>query len=47
MTGRKVSTTNCEAGQVQLNVSELVNGVYFVNVRFANGTTAVSKFVKF
>ena len=47
MTGRKVSETECMAGQAQLNVSELVNGVYFVNVRFANGATAVSKFVKF
>ena len=47
MTGRMVSTTNCEAGQAQLNVSELVNGVYFVNVRYANGGTAVTKFVKF
>ena len=47
MTGRKVSTTNVAAGQVQLNVSELVDGVYFVNFRYANGGTAVSKFVKF
>jgi hypothetical protein len=47
MTGRMVSTTQCEAGQNQINVSELVNGVYFVNVRFANGSSAVSKFVKF
>lgn len=47
MTGRMVSTTQCEAGQNQINVSELVNGVYFVNVRYANGVTAVSKFVKF
>ena len=47
MTGRMVSTTNCEAGQAQLNVSELVNGVYFVNVRYVNGGTAVTKFVKF
>ena len=47
MTGRMVSTTNCEAGQAQLNVSEMVNGVYFVNVRYANGGTAVTKFVKF
>ena len=47
MTGRKVSTTNYEAGQAQLNVRELVNGVYFVNVRYANGGTAVTKFVKF
>ena len=47
MTGRMVSTTDCMAGQAQINVSELVNGVYFVNFRFADGTTAVSKFVKF
>ena len=47
MTGRMVSTMQCEAGQVQLSVSELVNGVYFVNFRYANGSTAVSKFVKF
>jgi len=47
MTGRMVSTTNCEAGQAQINVSEMANGVYFVNVRYANGGTAVTKFVKF
>ena len=47
MTGRKVNEMNLAAGQAQLNVSELKSGVYFVNVRFANGTTAVSKFVKF
>ena len=47
MTGRKVSETNVAAGQAQLDVNELVNGVYFVNFRFADGTTAVSKFVKF
>ena len=47
MTGRMVSTMNVAAGQAQLNVSELENGVYFVNFRFADGTTAVSKFVKF
>lgn len=47
MTGRMVSTKALEAGQAQLSVSELVNGVYFVNVRFANGNTVVSKFVKF
>ena len=47
MTGRMVSTTNCEAGQAQLNVSEMVNGVYFINVRYANGGTAITKFVKF
>ncbi len=47
MTGRKVSETECKAGQAQLNVNELVNGVYFVNFRFVDGTSAVSKFVKF
>ena len=47
MTGRKVSEMNVAAGQAQLNVRELESGVYFVNFRFANGSTAVSKFVKF
>ena len=47
MTGRMVATMSHEAGEAQVNVSELENGVYFVNVRYANGTTAVSKFVKF
>lgn len=47
MTGRLVSMANFAAGEAQLGVSELVNGVYFVNFRFADGTTAVSKFVKF
>ena len=47
MTGRKVITTNVAAGEAQLNVSELFDGVYFVNIRHANGSTAVSKFVKF
>ena len=47
MTGRKVNEMNAAAGQAQINVSELENGVYFVNFRFANGNTAVSKFVKF
>ena len=47
MTGRMVSVTECKAGQAQVGVSELENGVYFVNFRFANGATTVSKFVKF
>ena len=47
MTGRKVSETECKAGQTQLDINELVNGVYFVNFRFADGTSAVTKFVKF
>ena len=47
VTGRMVRTMAYEAGQAQLSVSELVNGVYFVNVRYTNGITTVSKFVKF
>ena len=47
LTGRKVNEMNAEAGQVKLNVSELDSGIYFVNVRYANGGTTVSKFVKF
>ena len=47
MTGRMVNEVNLTAGEAQLNVSELQSGVYFVNIRYANGTTAVSKFVKF
>jgi hypothetical protein len=47
MTGRMVSTMSYQAGQAQLNVSDLENGVYFVNVRYTNGATAMSKFVKF
>ena len=46
MMGRKVNETECKAGQAQLNVNELESGVYFVNIRYANGATAVSKFVK-
>lgn len=46
VTGRMVIVTDCQAGQAQLNVSELVDGVYFANFRFANGSTAVAKFVK-
>ena len=47
VTGRMVREMYVAAGNAQLNVSELENGVYFVNFRYANGTTAVAKFVKF
>ena len=47
MMGRKLSEMNAAAGEAQLNVSHLENGVYFVNIRYANGSTAASKFVKF
>ena len=47
MTGRKVNELNMVAGDAQWNVSELENGVYFLNFRYTNGTTATAKFVKF
>ena len=47
MTGRMVNEVNVAAGNAQLNVSELESGVYFVNIRYTNGGTAVSKFVKY
>ena len=47
VTGRMLSARSYEVGEARLNVSELENGVYFVNIRYANGTTAVAKFVKF
>ena len=46
MTGRQVSETNMAAGNAQLNVSELESGIYFVNFRYANGSSTVAKFVK-
>ena len=47
VTGRMVSTMNMAAGEAQYQVSELESGVYFLNVRYADGKTAVTRFVKF
>ena len=47
MTGRKVSEMNVAVGNTQLNVSEFESGVYFINFHYANGSSAVAKFVKF
>lgn len=47
VTGRMVSTMNMAAGQGQCQVGELENGVYFLNVRYANGKQEVARFVKF
>ncbi len=46
MSGRMVSEKNCMEGRVNYEVSSLENGVYFVNFRFADGSVAVTKFVK-
>lgn len=46
ITGRLVSSMNEVAGEVRCDVSNLENGVYFLNVRYTDGQVAVSKFVK-
>ena len=46
MSGRMVSEMVCGAGAANCEVSNLENGVYFVNFRFADGSVAVTKFVK-
>ena len=47
VTGRMVSTMDMAAGESQYQVAELESGVYFLNVRYADGKTAVTRFVKF
>ena len=42
-----VSNHHMGAGANSLNVAQLENGVYFLNVRYTDGKTAVSRFVKF
>ena len=47
MTGRMVLNTNMSAGINNLNVAQLENGVYFISVRYTDGKSAVTRFVKF
>ena len=47
VTGRMVSTMDMAAGESQYQVAELESGVYFLNVRYADGKKAVTRFVKF
>ena len=47
LSGRMVSFNNMNAGANALNVAELESGVYFLNVRYADGKTAVTRFVKY
>ena len=47
MTGRIVSTMNMTAGAAQFQVTGFESGVYFLNIRYADGKKAVARFVKF
>lgn len=47
MTGRMVSTMPMTAGEGHLQVAYFENGVYMLSIRYADGKTAVARFVKF
>ena len=47
ITGRMVSMMNMAAGQGQYEVADLENGVYFLNIRYADGKKEVARFVKY
>lgn len=47
MTGRMVSTMNMLAGEASYQVADLESGVYFLNIRRADGKKEVARFVKF
>ena len=47
MTGRMVSMMNMTAGEAQYVVANFESGVYFLNIRYADGKTEVARFVKF
>lgn len=47
MTGRMVSVMHKTAGEVQYPVAGFESGVYFLNIRYSDGTTQVVRFVKY
>lgn len=47
VTGRMVSQMNMAAGEGRYQVSDLENGVYFLNVNYVDGKKEVARFVKF
>lgn len=47
MTGRLVSTANMVAGEGSFSVASFENGVYFLDIRYADGKKEVARFVKF
>lgn len=47
LSGRMVSDDSMNAGENSLNVAQLESGVYFLNVRYFDGKTTVTRFVKF
>lgn len=47
VTGRVVIDMNMTAGESSCQIGGLENGVYFLNVRYADGKTEVARFVKY
>ncbi len=47
MTGRVVGSMDMTAGQANLQIANFDNGVYFLNIRYADGKKEVARFVKF
>lgn len=47
LSGRLVADQAMSVGENSLGVSHLEDGIYFLNVRYADGSKAVSRFVKF
>ena len=47
VTGRVVSSMNMAAGQAGLQIANYDNGVYFLDIRYADGKKEVARFVKF
>ena len=46
MSGRKVASQQALGGTANCSIANLESGVYFLHVRYVDGTVAVSKFVK-
>ncbi|MBR3709899.1 MAG: choice-of-anchor J domain-containing protein [Bacteroidales bacterium] len=46
MTGRVVCSMDMTAGQANLQIANFDNGVYFLNIRYADGKKEVARFVK-
>lgn len=47
VTGRMINTMEMAAGEVQYQIADFENGVYFLNVRYADGKMDVVRFVKY
>ena len=47
LSGRMISETRMGAGVATLGIADMESGVYFLNVRYADGKKEIARFVKF